>query len=153
MRELLLAALGAAGSLLIGLPALAQLSNTTSTFSGEVAANCSLLLPESTGLNLSDLRSLTAFTNFTLLTNLSNIELYVGLVQTLQEPNQAQAPSKSFYVIRGSGSALWAGQGRRFSTNPSAENGFGMNMTILTSSGEPLAAGSYSYKVRIDCLL
>ena len=153
MRQLLLAALGAAGSLLIGLPALAQLLNTTSTFSGEVAADCSLLLPESTDLNSSQPTSLTASTNFTLLTNLSNVELYVGLVQTLQEPNQSQAPSKYFYIIRGAGSALWAGQGRRFSTTPSAENSFDMNMTIITSSGEPLAAGSYSYKVRIDCLL
>jgi len=39
MRQLLLAALGVSGSLLLDLSALAQLSNTTSTFSGQIAAD------------------------------------------------------------------------------------------------------------------
>ena len=40
VRQLLLAALGATGSLLIDLTALAQLSSDTSTFSGVIAAMC-----------------------------------------------------------------------------------------------------------------
>jgi len=51
VRRLLLAALGAAGSLLMELPALAQLSNTTSTFSGQVAATCEFNLPENIEMN------------------------------------------------------------------------------------------------------
>ena len=42
MRKLLPAALGAAGSLLVDLSALAQLSNTTSSFSGEVSPSCQI---------------------------------------------------------------------------------------------------------------
>ena len=42
MRQLLLAGLGAAGLLLLDLPASAQLSGDTSTFNGEVAATCSI---------------------------------------------------------------------------------------------------------------
>ena len=76
MRELLLAALAAlaaAGSLLMDLLALAQLSNTTSTFSGQVAATCEIAnLPENISLDYnSGLNWLSSWQTFELRTNAS----------------------------------------------------------------------------------
>ena len=42
MRQLLLAALGVAGALLLNQPAMTQLASETHTFSGEVASTCSI---------------------------------------------------------------------------------------------------------------
>ena len=88
VRELLLAALGAASSLLMGLPALAQISNTTSTFSGEIAASCSM--------SLGDSIEMTYYANsnqlmkpdymFELNTNSPNIRMSVSRVTVNSEP-------------------------------------------------------------------
>ena len=42
LRQLLLAALGVAGALLLNQPAMTQLASETHTFSGEVASTCSI---------------------------------------------------------------------------------------------------------------
>ena len=62
MRRLLLAALTSTGSLLKELPALAQLSNTTSTFCGQVTATCEFNLPENIALTYnSNLNRIAAY--------------------------------------------------------------------------------------------
>ena len=88
MRRLLLAALGAAGSLLIELPALAQLSNTTSTFSGQVAATCSILrLPENMSYWYEHTdNTLRLRTNFDVTSNLSSSRLTIDRLTVVEEP-------------------------------------------------------------------
>ena len=154
MRQFLLAALGAAGSLLMGLPALAQLSNTTSTFSGQVAASCSFSEPDDTALYFRFGRELRAYSVFNLFSNLSSVLINVGSFETLEEPVQNQSPAKHFVLMLDNG-IIEPGEQLRFTTDPdpSVPNGLDMAVLVSSSNGDPLSAGRYSYRVRIDCLL
>lgn len=94
MRQLLLTTLGAAGAMLIDLPSLAQISNTTSTFSGQIAANCSINLPQSIALQYLDplgqyaydRNKLRIFDEFHVTTNFSEIRVSIDSLVVNNEP-------------------------------------------------------------------
>ena len=163
MRRLLLAALGAAGSMLIDLPALAQLSNTTSTFSGQVAATCefnnlaeNFLLSYRGDANYLDSR----LQNFELSTNLSGVRISVDRVVVLSEPppyaSSIQArimvdhPTSGYSFISDKNIAGSRG------FNLSASKLFTIQMAVFTESlveGKyELPSGNYSYRTTIYCL-
>ena len=101
MRQLLLAALGAAGSLLMGLPALAQLSNTTSTISGQVAAICLFNLPENIALTYDSNQNRIAALKkgFLLDTNISPVRIQASrLVVVSEPPPYASAITPYLYI-------------------------------------------------------
>ena len=83
-----MAGFGAAGLLLVNLPASGQLSDDTSTFSGEVAATCSFegladsyLMTYYTGSN-----QLGGQGDFDVISNVSNLRIEVGSVVVNSEP-------------------------------------------------------------------
>ena len=83
-----MAGFGAAGLLLVNLPASGQLSNDTSTFSGQVATTCSFegladsyLMTYYTGSN-----QLGGQGDFDVISNVSNLRIEVGSVVVNSEP-------------------------------------------------------------------
>ena len=167
MRKLLLAALGAAGSLLVDLPALAQLSNATSTFSGQVAANCSFNLPENIALTYySNLNRMAVFEEFELTTNISPVRIHASRLVVVSEPppyaseitahlyiydfvNQVQVVATKSYEDS---------QGQEFSFSTTNPNSFWIDFQVRTQSRADnseryeLPSGDYSYRTTISCL-
>ena len=88
MRRLLLAALGAAGSMLMDLPALAQLSNTTSTFRGQIAETCEFAtLPNNLSLNYdANQNLLRGRSDIDVLANSNHVILNISKIQVINEP-------------------------------------------------------------------
>jgi len=168
VRQLLLAELGAAGSLLMGLPALAQLSNTTSTFSGEVAASCSF-----DGLEDSYLMTyygignyLRGTASFNVITNLADLRFGVSTVVTNSEPAASNSRNvyvyADFYTVKGNVWTMWArgtksASGTTPSIDVSQENNFALSSFVNTNdpvnSKYFLTPGQYSYTITLSCLL
>ena len=156
MQQLLLAALGAAGVLLLKSPALAQLSDETSTFTGEVAAACSI-----TGLKnsyemtyrLSGLRVTTE--PFTLKSNVPvSVSISYSAIQT--PPNAS--PTGSFTI-----SQTGNGQSNTRNSNqssPPLEVTLDNNQASIYASVtvykatiyNTLPPGDYTYQATISCL-
>ena len=160
MRQLLLAALGAAGSLLMDLPALAQLSNATSTFSGQVTAVCELNLPENISLEYQPANWLRGVQNFDLTANISPVTLHVSPAVVVNEPPPyASAITATTFVI---GSDFIRADkvvegSKAFNVNTSSSNTFNLRFEVATSSMAggsrfELPPGDYSYRVTISCL-
>ena len=168
MRQLLLAALGVSGSLLLDLSALAQLSNTTSTFSGQIAANCAFNgLDAATQMNYEAERNhLFGMDDFTITTNAPLVRLGISSVNTISEPQVQNGTS----VVADAGlhhleSGRWVMVANGSKSTGSTRNSYdysqntSLRFTSLVytenqnnqlSNMEP---GAYSYSVTISCLL
>jgi len=152
-----MAGLGAAGLLLVNLHALAQLSNDTSTFSGQVAASCSInnlqseySLPINNGFLYSGYQPFEAVSN-------SQIRM-TAKYETLQEPSGFN-PQYRRLIFRQvvNGDPLVgkyvdvSGQetpSQTFNDSPGTATA-----QLLLVVGKSLQPGSYSYRVTISCLL
>jgi len=155
-----MAGLGAAGLLLVDLPALAQLSGDTSTFSGEVAATCSI-----NGLNSDYSLSIDpnngyltgGFNAFEVNAN-SRVRL-IASYGIVSEPS-GFTPDTRKVMIRQvvGGEASSAYQALRPGVDSSSY--FFLTDTPGTATAEVLMTvgpspppGDYSYQVTISCLL
>ena len=167
MRQLLLAGLGAAGLLLVNLPALAQLSNDTSTFNGEVAATCLFDLQDTTSLTYnSSYNYFTGGREFDLTTNSPNIRMSLSQISVGSEPTPIS--SEVYKVV-----SLFHREGNLY-TNIAATNNnrnlsdplvlsasnvntFRVSISVMTTDRVDnrylLAPGNYSYSVTLSCLL
>ena len=156
---LLMAGLGAAGLLLVNLPASAQMSNDTSTFNGEVAATCSI-----NGLNSDYALSWASgsgylsggYHSFSVDAN-SRVKLVVNQ-QIITEP-AGYTPAYRRALMR----QVIGGE----ASNPVFSNGPGIDSVALFLTDTPGTAtaevrmfvgpdpppGDYSYQVIITCLL
>ena len=164
MRKLLLAALGAAGSLLVGLPALAQLSNTTTTFSGQVAATCEINnLAENIPLTYrADLNYLTSGDRqFDLSTNISTVRIHVAPIVVVSEPPPYASSIRAGITIDDYTPnilvAFTDSEGNKaYIANTSQPNYFRIRMSVFTESRVggryELPSGNYSYRATISCL-
>ena len=168
MRQLLIAGLGAAGLLLVNLPASGQLSDDTSTFSGEVATTCSFDgLSETAQMNYQSLdNSLFGLEDFTISTNSSALRLNVSRVTANTEPS---APSGVFILADAdlhqsrNGSYARLTGGSKNSSGTAAPRDYSqdanLRITSLVTTTDPingvfkLPLGNYSYSVTISCLL
>ena len=167
MRLLLLVALGAAGSLLMDLSALAQLSSTTSTFSGDIAATCAiddLREARQISYNAETNSFLSGLDYFSLSTNVSNVRLGLSRVTTNSEPQAVNgvtilADAAIFQVQGGSLTLAATGSKTTNTTSPplSASSTFALRSSIATTNPIngvfQLLPGSYSYSITLWCLL
>ena len=167
-RWWLFAGLGAAGILLINLPASAQLSNDTSTFNGEVAATCSFgdLADTIQLAYYGSNNQLHGYTSFDLVTNVANPRFELSAVTVNSEPSALNNSSVSAYgrlqryvpnqwgIVATSTKTLSAvtapidiSQGNRFLLEV-------FNLTNNRVGGKyQLAPGFYSYTITLSCLL
>ena len=163
VRQLLLAALGAAGLLLIDLPGLAGVSSTTSTFSGHIAANCSFNLPENISLNYVSINNtLDSYEHpFELTINNSTARIYVDRVLDVNEPPPYASSILALITIRdlhgNQTNAQKHSDGMTiFSTSNSSPNSLILRAFAYTSgkTGDKfeLPSGNYSYRTTIFCL-
>ena len=167
MRGLLFAAFGAAGSLLVDLPALAQLAGDTSTFSGEVAASCSFNLPDSLSMGYGGTRkSLSVGYGFNVTTNASVIRMSVDQLTVINEPPPGASPIvPTVYIRYSDGNDAYLVYGSKTSgqvsaplsvssSDPNLFNIFGSVETSSMVDGKfQLPPGNYSYSTTISCLL
>ena len=168
MRQLLLVALGAAGSLMVDLPAWAQLSTDTSTFSGSIAASCSMSLGDSIGmLYYSQSNFLLATQVFELNTNSPNLRMSVSRVTVNSEPQPISSSIEPYVKLYfysnnsqtqvASGSKDTTRTSNSLATNTSSANTFrlvtGVNTSQRVNNKYELPTGTYSYSVTITCLL
>ena len=163
-----MAGLGTAGLLLVNLPASGQLSDDTSTFSGEVATTCSFEgLSETASLNYqSSDNSLFGLEDFTISTNSSAVRLNISTVTANAEPS---APSGVFILANAdlhqsrSGRYVKIMGSTKNSSQSRAPNDYSqdsnLRITSLITTTDPinsvfqLPLGDYSYSVTISCLL
>ena len=168
MRQLLIAGLGAAVLLLVNLPASGQLSNDTSTFSGEVATTRSFDgLSETVQMNYQSLdNSLFGLEDFTISTNSSAVRLNVSRVTANAEPS---APSGIFILAEAdlhqsrNGSYARVTGGSKNSSGTAAPRDYSqdsnLRITSLITTTDPISSvfqlplGDYSYSLTISCLL
>ena len=105
MRQLLLAALGAAWSLLVDLPALAQLSSESVFFHGQMAASCSFNLPDNLSLNYeANQNLLRGESEFDVLINSNPVTFNISTIQVINEPTpyaSAVTPSLTIFGMWG----------------------------------------------------
>ena len=162
-----MAGFGAAGLLLVNLPASGQLSNDTSTFSGQVATTCSFE-------GLADSYSMTYYTgsnqlggqgDFDVISNASSLRIEVGSVVVNSEPTPIEGKAiNATGKLRQSINNRWVekvtssksspgdvavdiSQGSRFRL--SAYNWTqGRNGSLMY-----IPPGNYSYTITITCLL
>jgi len=167
VRQLLLVALVSAGSLLSVQPALAQLSNTTSTFSGDIAATCAfdgLSEVNQINYNANNNNFLSDLDYFSLSTNVPNVRLGLSRVTTNSEPQAANgvtilADAAVFQVQGGSLTLAATGSKTTNNTSPlmSASSTFALRSSIATTNPIngvfQLLPGSYSYSITLWCLL
>ena len=146
----------------MGLPALAQLSNTTSTFSGQVAATCQINnLAENIDLNYYELNWLSSgYRQFQLITNNSTVRIHSSRMTIVSEPSHTSAIKARIRINKnnpyGDFEANKISEGfRDFSTSSSEPNDFTLNVAIFTDLVEgryTLPSGNYSYRATISCL-
>ena len=153
MRKLLLAALGAAGLLLIDLPVLAQLSNTTSTFTGEVPASCSIMnLAENYVLPWS-MGGLRGTAPFTISANLP-VSISANYEQ-VQVPENAN-PSKIFRLYQGNTQILsLTSSSKSQQLNLDSQNAASLSLSVVLYKGtiyNSIPPGNYAFRVMISCL-
>ena len=156
MQQLLLAALGAAGLLVIKSPALSQLSDETSTFTGEVAAACSITgLQDSYAMTYRQSGLRVTTDPFTLTSNVPvSVSIKYSAIQT--PPNAS--PTGSFTI-----SQTGNGQSNTRSSNqssPPLEVALNNNQASIYASVtiykatiyNTLPPGDYTYQATISCL-
>jgi len=167
VRQLLLAALGAAGSLVVDLPALAQLSNATSTFSGQVAATCSIDLPQSYPLSyISVNNQLFTMEELFFSTNAGVVKLSVDAIAVNSEPPPLSSEITARISVAKADEWLAGDWAIATKSNASAIKTYNVDTvnpvsftlqfevkTTGTSSGRyELPPGNYSYTATISCL-
>jgi len=153
------------------LPALAQLSNTTSTFSGEIAASCSMTLGDSIEMTYyaNSNRLSKSDHMFELNTNSPNIRMSVSRVTVNSEPQPIGSsiePYVMLYFYSNSSNTQTqvasATKDTTLTSNPletitSSTNSFRLVTGVQTSqridNRYELPPGNYSYSVTISCLL
>jgi len=163
MRQLLLAALSAAGSLVVATPALSKLSNITATFSGHVTASCSISLDDSIEMNFSgNSNLLIGSQEFEVDTNLNDFKLSVSNVTVNREPQplgQTIQPAAWLYYFSGKFRKTAAATKTEKSTRSytSSIKRFKLETSVKTNqkiaNRYELPPGDYSYSVTITCLL
>ena len=160
--------LGAAGLLLVNLPASGQLSNDTSTFSGEVATTCSFDgLADSYPLNYYGAGNyLRGTAEFNVMTNAADLKVGLSTVTTNNEPTALNGRNVyvtvNFYRVEGNNWILYT-SGNKFSSGTSQSvdisQGNTFQLYTLVSTNDPvngkyfLAPGQHSYSVTLSCLL
>ena len=163
-----MAGLGAAGLLLVNLPASAQLSGDTSTFSGEVATTCSFEgLPDEAQLNyISSDNNLRGSAPFQLATNAASLRLEISNVTVNSEPMALNNSIVSAYgkILR-SVSNQWTSVATSTKTfasvtaslDMSEGSNFSLQVYNITNNRDgdryQLATGDYSYTVTLSCLI
>ena len=168
MRQLVLAALGATGSLLMDLTAFAQLSTDTSTFSGQIAANCSFSgLNESTRMDYhAEGNHIFGMNDFSIATNVPLVRLGISSVSAVDEPT---IPSGTSIVVETAlhhmESGRWGMVASSSKSTSSTRNpiDYSQNTNLRVTSlvhtrnqnnnHISMVPGSYSYSVTISCLL
>ena len=168
MRQLLLTALGAAGSLLMGLPALAQLSTDTSTFSGNIAATCSISLPQN--ISLAYQANNTLFASGSVIqisTNFEGPQIVIDRLTVVEEPPAEQGKTiraifNLFEVVGGvvttaQASKSLGSSSTRFSVQPNNPTDLSHSIYVNTfetdeSGNYLLPDGRYAYRATISCL-
>ena len=165
VRQLLIAALSAAGSLLASLPAIAQLSTDTTTFSGEIAASCSFSIPESISLSFrSPPNDLYASQDFEISTNSPAITLNISQVTVNKEPSGTLIlPQITIFWVSGNTIYMAAGSkemsGSLGPISLSTLNPTPMNISASVGTNSlkngiySLPIGEYSYTTTFTCLL
>jgi len=157
MRQLLMAGMGAAGFLVINLPALGQLSNDTSTFNGVVASSCSIArLGELNTMALSSLNGqnkLYAREFFVLSSNV-NVRLMYRL-SVIKEP-------EGFASSRVATLGVWPQPAGMTQTIGSNGTGKYLNATFSPGANHDIfldmevtnaLPGTYEYVVTVSCML
>ena len=168
MYQLLLAALGAAGALLVALPSSGRLASDTSTFNGDVAATCLFD-------GLADTVSMTYYPNsnnlggadtFAVVSNSNNIKLEVSAVTVNSEPGDINGSEVLAY-----GRILHYIPTRWITKANSTKSSSGITETIDLSESDwfmlsvgnytatrvdnksQVSPGQYSYTVTLSCLM
>ena len=161
-----MAGVGAAGLLLVNLPASGQLSNDTSTFNGEVAQTCSFDLEDTAPLIYQSSNWLAGGYEFNLTTNLPNIRMSLSEISVGSEPAPISSEiSKIVSLFHREGNLytnIAATNNNRNLSDPlvvstSSANTFRISMSVMTTNRVDnrylLAPGNYSYSVTLSCLL
>ena len=156
VQQLLLAAFGAAGLLLIKSPALSQLSDETSTFTGEVAASCSITgLQNSYEMTFRQSGLRVTTDPFTLTSNVPvSISISYSAIQT-----PINASPTGIFTAGQSG----VGQSTTRSPNQSSaplevvrdNNQASVYASVIIYKGsihDTLPPGDYTYQATISCL-
>ena len=148
----------------MGLPALAQISNTTSTFTGDVAATCEFNLPENLSMgHVSRTNSLNGSFGFGVTANPSLISMGVSELTVIKEPPPRESSIVSEVRVRYvKGNMTYTAYGSKnvslpsgpLSVSASALNSFTIVGSVITSSQVnalyQLPPGEYSYRVTIS---
>ena len=169
MRRLLLAVLGAAGSLLMELPALAQLSSDTSTFSGAIAATCLFdgLEDSYSMIYYDSVNYLRSSAYFEISTNLPSIRVEVSQVTTNAESyalnNSTIYAAAMFYQRDSSGRSFQRAMGTKSGAGSTplldmtVGDRFRLDLMVYSNNRQnnlyQLGPGQYSYTTTISCLL
>ena len=169
MRQLLVAGFGFAGLLLVNLPASAQLSDDTSTFTGQVAASCLFDgFRDSYPMIWYDaVNYLRSSAHFNVITNLPNIRIGVSQVTTITESaglsGAAIGVDAYFYQKDSSNRSFLKATATKSSSattellDMSFGNGVRLDAVVLTANRVnnlyQIGPGEYSYTVTITCLL
>ena len=150
------------------LPALAQLSNTTSTFSGQVAATCSLNLPDNIPLEYKQDRSLGGEQNMEVTANFSSPKLHIERLIILETRNPYSPNSPIDFEGRAwgvYGNTVFSLQAtdespsdtKVFSVIPNDPRSVSIGATVksglMANSKYTLPPGQYSFRTTITCLL
>lgn len=163
MRQLLMAALSAAGLLMTAQTALAQTSITTSTFSGEIAANCEFSdLADNYTLDYSSTYNnlISARHRFELTANSSTVRIHVSPVIAIIEPPPNLHSIKPRVTVDDPHlNDVWGEKDTdgvmTYNVDTLGPNYFYIRMLVSTSylNGKmDLPPGQYSYRATISCL-
>ena len=167
MRQLLVAGLGAAGLLLVDLPASAQLSGNISTFNGEDLADISFIRDSYSMIYYDSVNYLRSSAYFEVATNLPSIRVGVSQVTTITESvglnGAAIDVDARFYQRDSSGRSFLRATATKSSSatteslDMSVGNRVRLDAVVFTAnrvgSLYQIGPGEYSYTVTISCLL
>ena len=164
-----MAGFGFAGLLLVNLPASAQLSDDTSTFTGQVAASCLFDgFRDSYPMIWYDaVNYLRSSAHFNVITNLPNIRIGVSQVTAITESaglsGAAIGVDAYFYQKDSSNRSFLKATATKSSSattellDMSFGNGLRLDAVVLTANRVnnlyQIGPGEYSYTVTITCLL